>query len=65
LTHSGRACYVASATAQINARRSYRRQEEKEKLIPPMQINDFDHEAYRVSDRFGGVLYVLKGNAFV
>ncbi len=30
-----------------------------------MQINDIGHEAYWVSNRFGGVLYVLKGNAFI
>ena len=41
------------------------RQEEKEKLIPPKQIDGIGDEAYWVSNRFGGVLYVLKGNAFI
>jgi hypothetical protein len=38
---------------------------EEEKLIPPKQIDDIGDEAYWVSNRFGGVLYVLKGNAFI
>lgn len=41
------------------------REEEKEKLIPPKQIDGIGDEAYWVSNRFGGVLYVLKGNAFI
>ena len=40
-------------------------EEEKEKLIPPKQIDDIGDEAFWVSNRFGGVLYVLKGNAFI
>ena len=40
-------------------------EEEKEKLIPPKQIDDIGDEAYWVSNRFGGTLYVLKGNAFI
>jgi hypothetical protein len=41
------------------------RNEEKERLIPPKQIDGIGDEAYWVSNRFGGVLYVLKGNAFI
>jgi len=40
-------------------------EEEKEKLIPPKQIDDIGDEAYWVSNRFGGTLYVLKGDAFI
>lgn len=41
------------------------REDEKEKLIPPKKIDDVGDEAYWVSNRFGGVLYVLKGDAFI
>jgi hypothetical protein len=46
-------------------KRESEREEEKEKLIPPKQINDIGDQAYWVSNRFGGVLYVLKGDAFI
>ena len=38
---------------------------EEEKLIPPKQIDGIGDEAYWVSNRFGGVLYVLKGDVFI
>ena len=41
------------------------RQEEKETLIPPKQIDGIGDEAYWVSNRFGGVLYVLKGDVLI
>jgi hypothetical protein len=41
------------------------REEEKERLIPPKQIDGIGDQAYWVSNRFGGVLYVLKSNAFI
>jgi hypothetical protein len=41
------------------------REEEEERLIPPKQIDDIGDQAYWVSNRFGGVLYVLKGDAFI
>ena len=40
-------------------------EEEEERMIPPKQIDDIGDEAYWVSNRFGGVLYVLKGDAFI
>ena len=45
--------------------RESERNEEKERLIPPKQIDGIGDEAYWVSNRFGGVLYVLKGDAFI
>jgi hypothetical protein len=41
------------------------REEEEERLIPPKQIDDIGDQAYWISNRFGGVLYVLKGDAFI
>jgi len=41
------------------------REEEKERLIPPKQIDGIGDQAFWVSNRFGGVLYVLKSNAFI
>jgi hypothetical protein len=41
------------------------REEEKERLVPPEQINGIGDQAYWLSNRFGGVLYVLKDNAFI
>ena len=38
---------------------------EKEKGPPPKKIASLGDEAYWVSNRFGGVLYVLKGDAFI
>ena len=45
--------------------RESERNEEKERLIPPKQIDGIGDEAYWVSNRFGGVLYVLKGDVFI
>lgn len=42
-----------------------KRGEEKEKGIPPKKISGLGDDAYWISNRFGGVLYVLKGDAFV
>ena len=41
------------------------REEEREKMIPPKQIDGIGDQAYWVSNRFGGTLYVLKGDAFI
>ena len=38
---------------------------EKEKGAPPKKIASLGDEAYWASNRFGGTLYVLKGNAFI
>jgi hypothetical protein len=39
--------------------------EEKEKGPPPRKITGLGDEAFWVSNRFGGILYVLKGNSFI
>jgi len=39
--------------------------EEKEESVPPKKIEGIGEEAFWASNRFGGVLYVLKGDAFV
>ena len=38
---------------------------EKEKGPPPKKIASLGDEAYWASNRFGGTLYVLKGDAFI
>ena len=39
--------------------------EEKEEATPPKKISGLGDDAYWVSNRFGGILYVLKGDAFI
>ena len=41
------------------------RGDEKEQGAPPKKITGLGDEAFWVSNRFGGVLYVLKGDAFI
>jgi hypothetical protein len=41
------------------------RGDEKEQGVPPKKITALGDEAYWVSNRFGGVLYILKGDAFI
>lgn len=41
------------------------RKEEKEESVPPKKIDGIGEEAFWASNRFGGVLYVLKGDAFI
>jgi hypothetical protein len=41
------------------------RKEEKEESIPPKKIEGIGDEAFWASNRFGGVLYILKGDAFI
>ena len=38
--------------------------EEKEEVVPPKKIDGIGDEAFWASNRFGGVLYILKGDAF-
>ena len=40
------------------------RKEEKEESVPPKKIDGIGEEAFWASNRFGGVLYILKGDAF-
>src|SRR6266550_5786822 len=39
--------------------------EEKEEGTPPKKISGLGDDAYWASNRFGGILYVLKGDAFI
>jgi hypothetical protein len=39
--------------------------DEKEQASPPKKIDGLGDEAYWVGNRFGGMLYVLKGDAFI
>jgi hypothetical protein len=39
--------------------------EEKEEGTPPKKISSLGDDAYWISNRFGGILYVLKGDAFI
>jgi hypothetical protein len=39
--------------------------EEKERRTPPKKIEGLGDDAYWASNRFGGILYVLKGEAFI
>ena len=41
------------------------RKEEKEESVPPKKIDGIGDEAFWASNRFGGVLYILKGDAFI
>jgi len=41
------------------------RKGEKEESVPPKKIDGIGDEAFWASNRFGGVLYVLKGDAFI
>jgi len=38
---------------------------DEEKGPPPKKITGLGDEAFWVSNRFGGILYILKGNAFI
>jgi len=39
--------------------------EEREESVPPKKIDGIGDEAFWASNRFGGILYVLKGDAFI
>jgi hypothetical protein len=41
------------------------RDDEKEQGVPPKKITGLGDEAYWVNNRFGGVLYILKGDAII
>ena len=41
------------------------RKEEKEESVQPKKIDGIGDEAFWASNRFGGVLYILKGDAFI
>jgi len=49
---------------ELNAKAETKRAE-KEQATAPKKIDGLGDDAYWVSNRFGGVLYVLKGDAFI
>jgi hypothetical protein len=40
-------------------------EKEEKEPIPPKKIESIREEAFWTSNRFGGILYVLKGDAFI
>jgi hypothetical protein len=57
--------HLVSGDEEVRNANNQEPEREEEKLIPPKQIDDVGDEAYCVSNRFGGVLYVLKWDAFI
>jgi len=48
-----------------NGKAETKAREEKEEGTPPKRIDGLGDDAYWASNRFGGILYVLKGDAFI
>ena len=46
-------------------RKEGREREEKEASAPPKKVDGIGEEAYWSSNRFGGILYVLKNDVFI
>jgi hypothetical protein len=42
-----------------------RSEKEEKESVPPKKIDGFGDDAYWASNRFGGILYVLKGDTFI
>src|SRR2546427_10079856 len=57
--------YNADEKERDTVKQETQRKEEKEESVPPKKIEGIGEEAFWASNRFGGVLYVLKGDAFV
>ena len=57
--------YSGEAKERDKAEKEADGKEEKEESVPPKKIEGIGEEAFWASNRFGGVLYVLKGDAFV
>jgi hypothetical protein len=52
-------------SAEKNEKGEKESREEKERRTPPKKIEGVGDDAYWASNRFGGVLYVLKSDAFI
>jgi hypothetical protein len=52
-------------TAEKDEKEEKGQGEEKERRTPPKKIEGVGDDAYWAANRFGGVLYVLKGDAFI
>src|SRR6266853_1823698 len=57
--------YNADEKERDTVKQETQRKEEKEESVPPKKIEGIGEEAFWASNRFGGVLYVLKGDAFI
>ena len=54
-----------SGEEQAEDGKSSERKEEKEESVRPKKIDGIGDQAFWVSSRFGGTLYVLKGDTFI
>lgn len=57
--------YSGDSKESDNTKKETDRKEEKEESVQPKKIDGIGDEAFWVSNRFGGVIYVLKGDAFI
>ncbi len=57
--------YSADEKERDKNKEQSERKEEKEDSVPPKKIDGIGEEAFWASNRFGGVLYILKGDAFI
>jgi hypothetical protein len=57
--------YSGEESAGDKADKATEHKEEKEESVPPKKIDGVGEEAFWASNRFGGVLYVLKGDTFI
>ena len=57
--------YSGNEKERDKAKEETERKEEKEESVSPKKIDGIGEEAFWASNRFGGILYVLKGDAFI
>lgn len=57
--------YSRDAKKSDKVKKETERKEEREESVPPKKIDGIADEAFWVSNRFGGTLYVLKGDVFL
>jgi hypothetical protein len=57
--------YSGGSGESHDAEKETERKEEGEESLPPKKISGIGDEAFWAGNRFGGILYVLKGDAFI
>jgi len=57
--------YSVDEKERVKDKEETERKEEKEESVPPKRIDGIGDEAFWASNRFGGVLYVLKRDVFI
>ncbi|PYK64507.1 MAG: hypothetical protein DME50_13145 [Verrucomicrobia bacterium] len=57
--------YASEEKERDKHKEEMERQDEKEESVSPKKIDGIGEEAFWTSNRFGGILYVLKGDAFI